>query len=510
MMSRASGALLHITSLPSPFGIGDLGPWAYRFADFLAAARQTYWQILPLAPTDPARGNSPYDSGSAYAGNPLLISPELLLENALLKPEDLEDHPPFSRERVEYATIASHKAGVLDKAYRRFQARGAPADGEFEKFCDRHASWLEDYSLFVALKAHFEGAPWPDWPEPLRDRDKNALAQWKKRCREEMKREKFFQYLFFQQWTALKEYANGKNVLFIGDMPIYVSGDSADVWTHPQLFKLDKHKRPTAVAGVPPDYFSATGQLWGNPVYRWDALKETKYAWWLKRLRHNLSCFDRVRLDHFRGFVAYWEVPAGERTAKNGRWVKAASEEFFANLVLQFHGMPFFVEDLGLITPDVRAVMKRFGFAGMKLLLFGFGEDSAGNPYAPHNHEKNSVVYTGTHDNNTVKGWFLEEAAADERERLAVYVGRNVAAEEAAQELTRLAFMSVADTAIIPMQDLLGLGSEARMNRPATTEGNWAWRLVSEQITPALAASLAKTTEIYGRHPERRRPSQPD
>jgi len=508
-MSRASGILLHITSLPSPFGIGDLGPWAYRCADFLAAARQTYWQILPLAPTDPARGNSPYDSHSAFAGNPLLISPELLLADDLLKPEDLEEHPPFPDERVDYKTIAAYKSRLLEKAFRRYQNRNS-ADTGFEKFCDRHAAWLEDYSLLVALKKHFEGAPWPDWPEPLRDRVKSALTQWKKRCREEMKKEQLFQYLFFKQWTALKEYANGRKILFIGDMPIYVSGDSADVWANPRLFKLDKDKRPTAVAGVPPDYFSATGQLWGNPVYRWDALKETNYAWWFKRLRHNLACFDRVRLDHFRGFVAYWEVPAGERTAKNGRWVKAAPDDFFADLAVQFSGAPFFVEDLGLITPDVRAVMKRFGFAGMKLLLFAFGDDMANNPYAFHNHEKNSVVYTGTHDNNTAKGWFLEEASAEERARLSAYVGHKVDAEDVHWELTRLCFMSVADTAILPMQDLLGLGPEARMNRPATTEGNWAWRFVPEQITPALSAELAKLAEIYGRAPERRRSSQAD
>ncbi|HEY3304986.1 MAG TPA: 4-alpha-glucanotransferase [Candidatus Binatia bacterium] len=508
-MSRASGVLLHITSLPSPFGIGDLGPWAYRFADFLAAERQTYWQILPLAPTDPVRGNSPYDSRSAFAGNPLIISPELLLREDWLRPEDLEEHPPFARERVQYEIVTAYKARLLDKVFQRYQNRAA-LDGGFEKFCDQNAGWLEDYSLFTALKARFDGAPWPDWPEPLRDREKSALTQWKKKCREEMKKEKLFQYLFFQQWSALKEYANGKKILFVGDLPIYVSGDSADVWANPHLFKLDKAKRPTVVAGVPPDYFSATGQLWGNPVYRWDALKETNYAWWFKRLRHNLACFDRVRLDHFRGFVAYWEVPAGERTAKNGRWVKAASDDFFAGLVLQFHGLPFFVEDLGLITPDVRKVMKRFGFAGMKLLLFAFGDDMASNPYAVHNHEKNSVVYTGTHDNNTVKGWFLEEASADDRERLCAYVGHKVAAEMAHWELIRLCFMSVADTAIIPMQDLLGLGSEARMNRPATTEGNWAWRFIPEQITSSLSAELSKLAEIYGRVPGQSRGSQAD
>ncbi len=275
------------------------------------------------------------------------------------------------------------------------------------------------------------------------------------------------------------------------------------MWANPQLFKLDKEKRPSAVAGVPPDYFSETGQLWGNPVYRWDVLKETRYAWWLKRLRHNLGFFDGIRLDHFRGFVGYWEVPAGEHTAKNGKWIKAASDDFFAALVLQFPDVPIFAEDLGLITPDVRAVMKRFGFAGMKLLIFGFGEDMANNPYALHNHEKNSLVYSGTHDNNTAKGWFLEEASAADRERLARYIGHAVTADNVHSEITRLAMMSAAETAIIPMQDLLGLGSAARMNRPATTDGNWAWRVLPEQLDRALAAKLAETTALYGRAPEK-------
>ncbi|HEY2989893.1 MAG TPA: 4-alpha-glucanotransferase [Candidatus Binatia bacterium] len=498
---RRAGILLHITSLPSSFGIGDLGPAAYRFADFLAAARQTYWQILPLTPTSTVHGNSPYDSYSAFAGNPLMISPDLLLGAELLKPKDLEEHPPFPSGRVEYKAATAYKARLLDKAFERHESRGA-TDAEFEKFCHDQAEWLEDYSLFVALKTHFEGAPWTDWPQALRDREKSALTQAKKRCREQVKKEQFFQYLFFHQWKRLKRHANDKNILFIGDMPIYVSGDSADVWANPQLFKLDAHKRPTAVAGVPPDYFSATGQLWGNPVYRWEALRETGYTWWFKRLRHNLACFDRVRLDHFRGFVAYWEVPAGARTAKKGEWIKAATDDFFANVVLRLPGVPIFVEDLGLITPDVRAVMKRFGFAGMKLLLFAFGDDMANNPYAFHNHEKNSVVYTGTHDNNTVKGWFLDEASREERERLAAYVGHPVGAEDVSWELTRMALMSVADTAIIPMQDLLGLGAEARMNRPATTDGNWAWRLVAEQIGPSLSAKLTAITELYGRVPE--------
>ncbi|HEY1372991.1 MAG TPA: 4-alpha-glucanotransferase [Candidatus Binatia bacterium] len=500
-MKRASGVLLHITSLPSPFGIGDIGPAACRFADFLADARQTYWQILPLTATSEINGNSPYASPSAFAGNPLLISPEALLADDLIRKEDIGEHPRFPNDRVDYEAVISFKMALLDKAFERFQARNSN-DGGFEKFCHDQADWLDDYSLFAALKAHFDTGAWWDWPAAIRDREKNALAQWRKRCRDEIKKQQYFQYLFYSQWTALKEYCNKKNVYFIGDMPIYVSADSADVWASPQLFKLDKEKRPSAVAGVPPDYFSETGQLWGNPVYRWDVLKETRYAWWLKRLRHNLALFDGIRLDHFRGFVAYWEVPAGERTAKNGKWIKAASDDFFAALVLEFPDVPIFAEDLGLITPDVRAVMKRFGFASMKLLIFGFGEDMASNPYALHNHEKNSLVYTGTHDNNTARGWFLEEATPAERERLARYIGHAVAPDNIHTEFIRLAFMSAAETAIIPMQDLLGLGPEARMNRPATTDGNWGWRVLPEQLGGALAAKLAETTALYGRIPE--------
>jgi 4-alpha-glucanotransferase len=501
-MKRASGILLHITSLPSSFGIGDIGPAARRFADFLADARQTYWQILPLTATSEINGHSPYASPSAFAANPLLLSPEAMLADDLIRREDIAEHPRFPDDLVDYKAVKQYKMRLLDKAFERFQARSA--DPAFEKFCHDQADWLEDYSLFAALKGHFEAGAWWDWPAPIRDRDRSALAQWKKRCRDEIKKQQYFQYLFYRQWAALKDYCNQKNIYFIGDMPIYVSGDSADVWANPQLFKLDEEKRPSAVAGVPPDYFSETGQLWGNPVYRWDVLKETRYAWWMKRLRHNLAFFDGIRLDHFRGFVGYWEVPAGERTAKNGKWIKAASDDFFAALVLQFPDVPIFAEDLGLITPDVRAVMKRFGFAGMKLLIFGFGEDMANNPYPLHNHEKNSLVYTGTHDNNTAKGWFLEEASAADRERLSRYIGHAVNADNVHSEIMRLAMMSAAETAIIPMQDLLGLGSEARMNRPATTDGNWAWRVLPEQLDRALAAKLAETTALYGRVPEKR------
>jgi 4-alpha-glucanotransferase len=497
-MRRASGVLLHITSLPSPFGIGDLGPAAYRFADFLAEARQSYWQILPLNPTGPARGNSPYDSSSAFAGNLLLISPELLLRDDLLARDELEHIPLLSGSRVDYRHAARSKARLLDQAFRRYQPRLA-ADRDFEEFRHEQANWLDDYALFVALKEHFHGAPWTDWPMELKERDEKSLELWRRKCEARIRQEQFLQHLFFKQWAALKRYCNEKNLRLIGDAPIYVSHDSADGWANPQLFKLDGDKRPSVVAGVPPDYFSATGQLWGNPVYRWDALKATGYAWWLKRLSHNLSCFDKIRLDHFRGFVACWEVPHGERNAVKGQWVKAAPDDFFAAVVKRFSAGSIFAEDLGVITPDVREAMARFGFAGMKVLLFAFAGDPATHPYAPHNHERNCVVYTGTHDTNTARGWFESEASAEERERLSAYIGRSVAEHEVSWELIQLAFASPADTAIVPMQDVLGLGREARMNRPGTTRGNWRWRLTPGQITPSLAARLAEITERSGR-----------
>lgn len=500
MERRASGILLHITSLPSPYGIGDLGPSAYRFADFLAQARQSYWQILPLNPTSVACGNSPYSSPSAFAGNPLLVSPDLLVEAGWLDKEDLGKPPSDPVGRVDYRAVTRYKERLFSKAYERAEGRLA-GDEEFARFCREHHDWLDDYSLFLALKAHFRAANWTDWPGELRDRQSDALRQWKARLQEEFQKERFCQFLFFQQWLALKRYCNSKKVSVIGDLPIYVSHDGADVWANPEIFKLDGEKRPAAVAGVPPDYFSATGQLWGNPLYKWDALRATRYAWWLRRLSHNMRCFDKIRLDHFRGLVACWEVPAGETAAVRGQWVKAAPEDFFATIAGQFPPFSILAEDLGTITPDVREVMERFGFPGMKVLLFAFGGDMGSHPYAPHNYPRNCVVYTGTHDNNTILGWLHQEAGPEERKRLSAYIGRELRAEEVAGELVRLALLSVADAAIIPMQDLLGLDAEAKMNRPGTAEGNWEWRLLPGQITPALAERLAAMTGLYGRAP---------
>ena len=500
MERRASGILLHITSLPSPYGIGDLGPSAYRFVDFLAQTRQSYWQILPLSPTSLACGNSPYSSPSAFAGNPLLISPDLLVQAGWLDEKDLGEPRSVPADRVDYRAVTRYKESLLSKAYQRGKER-LLKDQEFARFCRENGDWLDDYSLFLALKAHFRAANWTDWPVELRDRQSDALKQWKARLQGEFQKERFCQFLFFQQWLALRQYCNGKKVFVIGDLPIYVSHDSADVWAGPEIFKLDGKKQPAAVAGVPPDYFSATGQLWGNPLYRWDALQATQYGWWMRRLSHNMRCCDKIRLDHFRGLVACWEVPAGETAATRGRWVKAAPEDFFAAIAERFPPFSILAEDLGIITPDVRAVMERFGFPGMKVLSFAFGGDMGSHPYAPHNYPRNSVVYTGTHDNNTILGWLKQEAGPDERKRLFAYIGRELPAQQVAAELTRLALMSLADTAIIPMQDLLGLDAEAKMNRPGTAEGNWEWRLTPEQTTPLLAERLATMTKLYGRAP---------
>ncbi|MFB0562436.1 MAG: 4-alpha-glucanotransferase [Candidatus Lokiarchaeia archaeon] len=498
MKRRGNGILLPIISLPSPYGIGDLGPWAYKFADFLEETKQSYWQIVPLNPTDPYFGNSPYNSSSAFAGNKLLINPDLMLKDGLLYKEDIEPIPPFQQNRIDYPEVISYKEKLFDEAYSHFKEK-RDSDYEFERFCAENSFWLEDFALFAALKVHFQGQIWSSWPWEIRDRQSEALRRWKTQLHEIIEKVKFLQHLFFKQWFSLKKYCNEKRIQIIGDIPIYVLYDSVDVWKNPEIFKLNEEKRPSFVAGVPPDYFSETGQLWGNPVYRWNILKENGYSWWIKRMEHNFKLFNLVRLDHFRGFAKYWEVPAGEKTAINGQWVQGPAEDFFNTILKHFLNLPIIAEDLGVITPDVRELMHLFDFPGMKVLLFAFGGDLPKNPYAPHNHVKNCVVYTGTHDNNTVKGWFEKEASMGDKKRLFAYIGREVPAEEINWEFIRLAMMSVANTSIIPMQDVLGLGEEARMNRPATTEGNYQWRLLPEQLTPSVSERLLEMTEVYGR-----------
>jgi 4-alpha-glucanotransferase len=497
MKRRGSGILLHITSLPSAYGIGDLGPEAYRFADFLAETKQSIWQILPLNPIDLAHGNSPYQSVSAFAGNPLLISPELMVREGLLTEADAENRPDVPKGRVDYPVAIAYKEMLFNLAYMRFQQEGKRH--EYERFCTENSSWLDDFALFTALREYYPGKSWTEWPQDIRDRRPGALESVDNELHDAFEKAKFLQYVFFEQWRALKAYCNRRGIQLFGDIPMYVIHESADVWANPELFMLDDERRPSVVAGVPPDYFSATGQLWGNPIYRWDVLRDGGYGWWIQRLEHNLSLFDLIRIDHFRGLVGYWVVPAGERNAVNGTWIEAPAEDFLNTLLRRFPQLPIVAEDLGLITPEVREIMCRFELPGMKVLLFAFGEDLPTNPYIPHNLPRNCVLYTGTHDNNTARGWFEREATPEIKERLFGYLGREVPVEKIHRELIRLAMMSVANTVIFPMQDILGLGEEARMNRPATTEGNWQWRLSPEQLTPAITDMLRGMTELYGR-----------
>ncbi len=500
-MNRCSGILLHMTSLPSRHAIGDLGSGAHAFADFLAQAKQSLWQVLPLNPTDGAHGNSPYSSISAFAGNVLFISPEVLVDEGLLRPEEV---PPARQalDRVDYREAALEKRPLLDKACERFRSNGWRRD-EYERFRALNVPWLDDYALFLVLKKRFGGAVWSSWPREFRDRDETCLADARSLSAADIEQACFLQFLFFRQWASLKERCGGMGIRLIGDIPIYVGYDSADVWTHRRIFKLGSDGRPSFVAGVPPDYFSETGQLWGNPVYDWDALAGSGFRWWIDRFAHNMGLFDFVRVDHFRGFVGYWEVSAKEKTAVKGRWVKAPADDFFRALRAELPGFPLIAEDLGIITPDVKEVMARLGIPGMRVLQFAFGEDNPDHPYLPRNYIENCVAYTGTHDNNTARGWFENEALPEERERLFRYIGRRISPEKAHLDLVRLVMESAAGAAVIPMQDLLGLGEGARMNRPAIPHGNWEWRLLRSQIDRPAADALAAMTEACGRAPRR-------
>jgi 4-alpha-glucanotransferase len=488
---------MHITSLPSPHGIGDLGPWAFRFADFLSETRQSFWQILPLNPTHPVSGDSPYSSTSVFAGNTLLISLEQMLRNKLLAKNDLTSLPDFPNDRVDFTTVRKYKENLFHRAYKRF--RTTALYEKFPVFCSEQSHWLDDYARFIALKEHFNHRPWHEWPPEIRDRNTSELRRMCKQLDDRIEQEKFLQYIFLRQWFSLKTYCNERNIQIIGDTPIYVSHDSADVWCDPGLFKLDDNKKPSVVSGVPPDYFSTTGQLWGNPVYRWDRLKEQGYTWWIRRFSRDFTLCDLVRIDHFRGYISYWEVPAHEKTAVNGTWVQAPAEDFFTTLIKRFPYFPVIAEDIGKITPDVREVLRRFEFPGIRPILFAFGENLPKHSCAPHNIGHSSVVYTGTHDLNTVKGWYRTEASARDKQRLYHYLGRKVSASNVHKALTQLAMMTVAHTVIVPLQDILGLDEKARMNLPASKDGNWQWRLLPELMTPDVVHDLRQWTELYGR-----------
>ncbi len=495
MSTRVSGILLHPTSLPGPFGIGDLGPEAYAFVDRLRAMKQSIWQVLPLTPT--SYGDSPYFSPSAFAVNPLLISPERLIEEGWLAAGDLGTPPAADPERVDYAAAVAFKQAMLDTVAERFETRATPQHLEaLADFTRDQGAWLADYALFMALKDEQGGRPWIEWPEPLAGRDPAALAEAKARLYRQIRRHELAQFLFFRQWRDLKNHANRNGLVIVGDAPIFVAHDSADVWAHPELWRLDALGHPLVVAGVPPDYFSETGQLWGNPLYDWDRMAELGYGWWADRLKTLLTLVDRVRLDHFRGFAAFWEIPAGEPTAINGRWVPGPGKSFFAALQQQLGDLPLIAEDLGVITPDVVELREAFGLPGMKILQFAF-DTSEENKYFPHLFGPNSVVYTGTHDNDTSVGWFRSAKESD-RALLAEYVGKS-SLEEPHWELIRLGHASVADTAIVPMQDLLGLGTEARMNMPGKLGGNWQWRMRPGELTDAVVQRFRRMTELFDR-----------
>jgi len=460
--------------------------------DFLAETGQTFWQILPFNP--PGVGNSPYVSPSAFAGAPILISPEKLAEEGLLSPQDWRNAPEFPSGRVDYPAVRAFKMHLLRRAFENFKSTGR-FQAEFEDFCRRHAHWLEDYALFMALKEAHHGAAWNAWAPELTLREPKALEAKRRELDDEILFHKFTQFAFDRQWKALKAYASERGIRFIGDIPIYVAYDAADVWAHPEFFYLDERGRPTVVAGVPPDYFSPTGQLWGNPIYRWDVLAERGYDWWINRFRRVLEYVDIVRVDHFRGFEAYWEVPASESTAVNGRWVKGPGPALFDALKSALGEVPIIAEDLGFITPEVEALRDRFGFPGMKVLQFAFGS-GPDNPHLPHNYTRNCVVYPGTHDNDTAIGWF-NSAPEGVREHLCKYAATD--GSEINWVLARLAMASVADLAVIPLQDVLGLGSEARMNYPGRVEGNWEWHCAVKPIPEEAKSRLAELTGLYGR-----------
>ncbi|HEX3228330.1 MAG TPA: 4-alpha-glucanotransferase [Pyrinomonadaceae bacterium] len=501
---RASGILLHPTSLPGRFGIGDLGSEAYAFADFLVASGQSLWQVLPLGPT--GYGDSPYACYSAFAGNTFLISPERLCNDGWLSPDDVSEIELVS-DRVDFGHAYNSKDKILRKACENYQrATDTESFREFEKFCEQNQSWLEDYALFRALKTDHDRAAWPEWEPALVRREEFALGQARDRLHDEIEAHKFFQFLFFRQWFALKAYCNERGIRIIGDVPIFVAHDSADVWTNPEQFKLDEDGVPIVVAGVPPDYFSATGQYWGNPLYDWDRMLADGFKWWIGRVRATLQIVDIVRIDHFRGFAACWEIPGGDKTAERGSWVQAPGRELFTAIGNALGELPIIAEDLGVITPEVDRLRDEFGFPGMRVLQFAFGGD-ADDIHLPHNYHQNVVAYTGTHDNDTTVGWFQSAAGADstrteteidsEREFCKKYL--HTPGEEIEWDFIRAVLSSVANTAIIPLQDVLGVGSEGRMNLPNSTEGNWSWRFSAGALTDAIRERLRALSGTYGR-----------
>jgi 4-alpha-glucanotransferase len=488
--------LLHVTSLPSPYGIGDFGPAAMKWIDRLHEAVQTWWQSLPLGPT--GYGDSPYQSLSSFAGNGLLISPDWLIEDGLLSKADCVP-PPSRPTKVDFATVIPFKHRLLKKAWSTFNSTALPElKAAFEQFCHEQAHWLGDYALFRALKACHSNAYYLGWPKELVERVPDALAEARRELSNEIQQIRFAQFLLFRQGARIRAYARGKGIRLIGDLPFFVSPDSSDVWANPELFLLDEHRRPSFVAGVPPDYFSPHGQLWGNPLFDWDALRRTGFRWCIDRMRALLSHVDAVRLDHFRAFAAAWHVPADSPTAQTGQWIPGPGADFFLAVEKELGSLPFIVEDLGYITPDVHALRDQFQFPGRRVLQFAF-DGHSDNPHLPHNYTANTTVYTGTHDNPPSQGWY-DELPAGQRENMWRYLGSTPTENpKVAWELIRLAWSSAAALAIAPLQDLLNLGLEARMNIPGRADGNWAWRSTDEMLSDSAFATLSELTASSSR-----------
>ncbi|MBU0729488.1 MAG: 4-alpha-glucanotransferase [Proteobacteria bacterium] len=498
---RGSGILMHFSSLPGPYGIGDLGKSALDFIDFLRDCKQQYWQFLPIGPSSQVFDSSPYMSLSAFAGNSNLISPELLVEEGYLAESDLANLANFSEYYVEFEQVISFKESLLRKAFNAFIISGK--NSKFETFCTR-TLWLEDYALFMSLREKYENKAWYEWPETLVNREKVALELHKYQLEKQILFHKFVQFCFFDQWAKIREYATASGITLIGDLPIYVGLDSADVWAHQDCFRLDSlsHK-PTHVSGVPPDYFSETGQRWGNPIYKWKLAKgknnASLYAWWVERLRSLFEMVDIARIDHFRGFESYWEIPEAEETAINGRWVKGPGTEFFDEMLKQLGKVPIIAEDLGIITPEVEELRDHYGFPGMKILQFAFDSDEK-NPYLPHNFQSsNCLVYTGTHDNDTCVGWYFSNTVARQNKEKVLRYANCHGTGEIHWDFIRLALSSTACISIIPLQDVLGFGGDCRMNKPSTEHGNWRWRCGSRFITDSVKMRLENETVFYGR-----------
>lgn len=493
---RSCGILLHPTSLPGKYGIGDIGKEAFKFIDFLEKAGQKIWQILPLGPT--GYGNSPYQCYSSLSGNPLLISLEELVEKKLLSKQDVDNQDlfNFTENQVNFEDVQLYKNLLLQKAYNNFTSSEFEADQNgFDLFCKNKCNWLDDYALFMALKKYFNDLPWYEWADDFKLRNAEALNFYKQKLKNEIALQQFIQYLFFSQWEAVRLYANTKGIKIIGDIPLYVSFDSADVWIYPEYFLLDEHRNPISVSGVPPDYFSKTGQLWGNPVYNWEVLEKNQFSWWVNRIQENLKLYDIIRVDHFRGLSAYWAIPFGDETAINGEWIDAPGKQLFDTLLCKLGDLPLIAEDLGAITPEVEQLRDTFDFPGMKILQFAFDSDEA-NEYLPHTYIKNCIAYTGTHDNNTVRGWW-NSTTEENKQHVLDYL--NCSENDVCWTLIRAVWSSVANIAIVPLQDLLELGEEGRMNTPGATANNWLWRFREDSLTNKLAEKMKKITTIYDR-----------